>query len=127
TMWIEGGNTVLLPKVARTVVIPSAEEEAMGAMPDPPAFDPMDPSDEETFTFDWSQHANPGDPIASATVSVTPSDLMLAGPAGVNGLQVQVTCLPSGTPGIVYGLRCSVTYQSNRKGNWTIPLPIQAL
>ncbi len=128
SLWQPPTNIVCLPKVARIILIPSEEQEMLGAQPEPPAFDPMDPDDEETFTFDWSQHANPGDTITSATIVASSTDLISQGSATVVGLQVQATYTYSqtATPR-VYGLRCSVTYQSNRKGHWTIPLPVQWL
>lgn len=78
-----------------------------------PAFDAMDIGDVDFFSFDWSARVSViGDPIVSASVTITPSG-MSAGPVIVVGNIVQVRCASTSLVE-TYSLRCTVVLRSGR-------------
>lgn len=88
-----------------------------------PAFDAMDLSDVDFFSFDWSGRASVlGDPIVSASVTAAPLG-MAVGPVVVAGSIVQVR-VAAGTLVETFSLRCSVTLRSGRILHWSAPVSV---
>lgn len=75
---------VTLPPAIRLVVLPPDGGGSTGFETDhaePAAFSPIDPSDVDTFLFDWVVRAYPGDPILSAAMISVPTGLTFITPA----------------------------------------------
>lgn len=121
-----------LPPAGRCVRLPREEDEMLDSQiyqPEPSMFSPFDPTDQDTFTFDWSQRAYPNDVITWASISATPTGLNFIGPTFVDGLLVSITIGPF-TPLYLpqtYALRCSVAFASGRIGNYSIAFNVMDL
>lgn len=126
----------LLPPAIRRVVLPP-EVETMSDFqihnPEPAFFSAFDPSDEDTFTFDWSRRGYTGDTIVFASVVSVPSGVNFLGPAFIDGQAVEITVGPfpqtaSTMPlPATFLLRCMAVFRSGRISNYSVPFEVRTL
>jgi hypothetical protein len=94
---------------------------SLGAMP---AFDPMDLGDIDFVSWDWSARASvTGDPIITASVTVSPSGL----PVGIPVVVGDIVQVRIGSSSVIetFSLRCSVTLRSGRVLHWSAPVSVE--
>lgn len=121
-----------LPPSARRVLLPLENESMSGyqiTQAEPQYFSPFDPSDEDTFTFDWSRRGYTNDRIVFASVTSVPAGVNFLGPAFIDGSLVDITVGPF-TPlslPFTYELRCRAVFASGRISNYSIPVVIMTL
>jgi hypothetical protein len=143
------GDISTLPPMIRRIVLPREEDGVFDNQiyrAEPEFFSPFDPSDQQTFTFDWSVRGYANDAIVWAEITgiaETPGlpDLNFIGPTFIDsfvvpgsmpstlGYLVSITVgefTPLYIP-VMYTLRCSVTFASGRVGNWSIPFQVKTL
>ena len=127
-------QTAILPRSVRRIVLPREEDEMSDYQihdPEPAAFTPFDPADQETFTFDWSVRGYAGDNIVFASVVSIPAGIQFVGPAFISGAAVSITVGPFvPAPTVLpqaYSLRCMAIFASGRISNYSIPMQVMAL
>lgn len=97
---------------------------------EPAYFSPLDPTDQDTFTFDWSHRAYPNDTIVFASVVSIPTGLNFVGPPFIDGTLIDITIGPLGhTPPrpTTYTLRCTAVFRSGRISNFSVPFEVRSL
>ena len=99
--------------------------------PEPRYFSPLDPTDQDVFSFDWSVRGYPGDAIVFASVVSIPSGVTFLGPAFINGQVVEITVgafatIPLVQP-VTYSLRCMAVFASGRISNYSVPFQVKML
>jgi hypothetical protein len=129
-------QAVMLPGAIRRVVLPREEDELSDYeihRPEPAFFSPFDPTDEETFTFDWTRRGYPNDAIIFASVVSVPAGVNFLGPAFIDGQLVEVTVGPflsapaASVQPVTYSLRCMAVFASGRISNYSVPFQVQTL
>lgn len=124
---------VMLPPAERRVVVPLETDDMSDyeiRFPEPAFFSPLDPTDTDLFTFDWSIRGYPNDTIVFASVVSIPSGVNFLGPAFVSGPSVTVTIGPFAiVPPLpaTYSLRCMAMFGSGRISNYSVPFIVKAL
>jgi hypothetical protein len=125
-------DATTLPPSLRRILLPLETAELSGhaiTQAEPTYFSPFDPTDEDTFTFDWSRRGHPNDRIIFATVTSVPPGLNFLGPAFIDGSLVDITLGPFTPPytPITYALRCQAVFASGRISNYSIPVIVKPL
>ena len=121
-----------MPGSIRRVRLPREEEEMTNFQihrAEPPYFSPFDPSDQDTFAFDWSIRGYANDIITFATVTSIPAGVNFVGPAFIDGTVVSAT-IGSFTPPqlpMTYTLRCTAVFASGRISSYSVPFQVQSL
>lgn len=127
---------VMLPPSVRRVVLPREEDEMSDYsvyQPEPRFFSPLDPTDTDTFTFDWSTRGYPGDAIVFASIISVPAGVNFLGPTFIDGQLVEITIgpfliTPSQMPlPMTYALRCMAMFASGRISNFSVPFIVKQL
>lgn len=98
--------------------------------PEPADFSPLDPTDTDVFTFDWSVRGYASDTILYAYVLSIPGGINFVGPPFIDGMAVQVMIGPLATSPVlpaVYLLRCTAVFASGRVSNYSIPFQVKTL
>lgn len=124
-------NVTTLPGGVRRVLLPREEDE-MGyqiTRPEPQYFSPLDPTDQDVFTFDWTNRGYANDSIVFASVVSVPSGLNILGPCFINGSLVDITVGPSPQLQLpaTFSLRCMAVFASGRISNFSIPVVVMSL
>lgn len=126
---------VMLPPAVRRVVVPIEGDDYMSdfeiRFPEPAFFSPLDPTDIDLFTFDWSVRGFPGDTIVFASIVSIPSGVNFLGPAFISGQSVTITIGPFGPTipplPMTYSLRCMAVFGSGRISNYSVPFIVENL
>lgn len=125
---------VALPPAVRRVIVPKQGDDDMSDYEiqnaEPAYFSPLDPTDTDIFTFDWSRRSFPNDIIVFASIVSVPTGVNLIGPAFVSGLAVSITVGPFDiVPPLpaTYSLRCMAMFASGRISNYSVPFDVMTL
>lgn len=132
-VWLPPPSTFsAMPPSVRRVVLPREEEDLLNSQihrAEPAYFSPFNPTDQDFFTFDWTDRAYGGDTIIYATITSIPAGVNFVGPAFVDGKLVGITIGPFSPPTLpaTYLLRCSATFASGRISNYSVPFIVMNL
>lgn len=125
---------VKLPPAVRRVIVPLEGGDYVSdyeiQFPEPTFFSPLDPTDTDLFTFDWSVRGYPGDIIVFASIISVPTGVNFLGPAFISGQSVTITVGPFvSAPRLpmTYSLRCMCVFGSGRISNYSVPFEVMSL
>lgn len=125
---------VKLPPAVRRVIVPVEGGDYVSdyeiQFPEPAFFSPLDPTDTDLFTFDWSVRGYPGDIIVFASIISVPSGVNFLGPAFISGQSVTITVGPFVSAPrfpMTYSLRCMCVFGSGRISNYSVPFEVMSL
>lgn len=124
---------VMLPPAVRRVIVPAEGDDMSDyevRFAEPAFFSPLDPTDTDIFTFDWSIRGYPGDVIVFASIISVPTGVVFLGPAFISGQSVSITVGPFAVvpaAPITYSLRCMAMFSSGRISNYSVPFEVHNL